>query len=205
MAAGLLSACSSAATSTGTAEPGATSRFAGLFAGAPVTATQAATGAPAFNPDDCPQVDVRTGAASLTVSDKAGDGAATDVRYEFSVSQLARQCTLVGGNLVMKIGVQGRIVLGPAGAPGEVDLPLRYAVIQEGPQPKTVTTKFKRVAAEVPSGQSNVVFSDVEDDLSFPLPSRADLANYMVYVGFDELGDAPEKKPAAKKPVAKRK
>jgi hypothetical protein len=50
-----------------------------------------------------------------------------------------------------------------------------------------------------------VVFSDVEESLSFPIPSRAELAGYMVYVGFDEVGDGPEKKPPAKKPPAKRK
>ena len=205
LAAGVaVSACSSAGTSTGTAEPGATSRFAGVFASAPVSASQAAPGAPAFNPSDCPQVDVRTGAGSLSVSAKADDGAATDVRYLLSVNQLARQCTQVGADLVMKIGVEGRIVLGPAGAPGQVDVPLRYAVIREGVAPKTITTKFKRFAAEVPTGQSSWTFSDVEDGVSFPMPSHTELSTYVVYVGFDELGDGAEKKPAAKKPAAKR-
>ncbi|HLH94282.1 MAG TPA: hypothetical protein VKW08_04120 [Xanthobacteraceae bacterium] len=198
----ILAACSS--TSTSTAQPGSTSRFAGLFATAPVAAPPA-TNVTAFNPDDCPQVDTRTGAASLTVSDKSSEGTAADVRYELSLNQLARQCTLLDGNLVMKIGVQGRIVLGPAGAPGPVDVPLRFAVIQEGIEQKTIATKFKRVSADVPTGQDNVIFSDVDDDLSFPMPSRAELASYRAYVGFDEMGDTPAKKPAAKKPAAKRK
>jgi hypothetical protein len=50
-----------------------------------------------------------------------------------------------------------------------------------------------------------VAFSDVEENLSFPMPSRAELPAYRVYVGFDEIGDAPQKKPAAKKPAAQRK
>jgi hypothetical protein len=104
----------------------------------------------------------------------------------------------------MKVGVQGRIIVGPAGGPGQFDIPLRYAVVREGADPKTITTKFKRAPAEVPPGQSNAAFSDVEESLSFPMPSRAELAAYMVYVGFDEIGDGPEKKPAAKKPIAKR-
>jgi hypothetical protein len=37
------------------------------------------------------------------------------------------------------------------------------------------------------------------------MPSRAELASYRAYVGFDEMGDTPAKKPAAKKPAAKRK
>jgi hypothetical protein len=49
-----------------------------------------------------------------------------------------------------------------------------------------------------------VVFSDVEESLSFPMPARAELAAYLVYVGFDEIGEGPAKKPAAKKPAVKR-
>jgi hypothetical protein len=197
-----LSACSSAPTPTGATDAGSSSRFSGLFGSAPVAAAPA--GPVSFNPNDCPPVAVRTGTGALTVSGKGGDSAISDVRYQLSVSDLARQCSFVDGNVVMRIGVQGRIILGPAGAPGQVDVPLRFAVIQDGPTPKTIATKFKRVAAEVPSGQSNVAFSDVDDGLSFPMPSRSDLASYTLYVGFDEIGDAPEKKTAAKKPTPKR-
>jgi hypothetical protein len=135
---------------------------------------------------------------------KPPEAAATDVRYQLTLTQLARQCTAMGANLVMKVGVQGRIIVGPAGGPGQVDIPLRYAVVREGVAPKTIATKFKRVPADIPPGQPNVVFSDVEESLSFPMPSRAELAAYMVYVGFDEIGEGAEKKPVAKKPAAKR-
>jgi hypothetical protein len=127
------------------------------------------------------------------------------VRYQLSFTQLARQCTVIGSDLVMKVGVQGRIIVGPLGGPGPVDIPLRYAVVREGAEARTIATKFKRVTAEVPPGQSNVVFSDVEESLSFPMPSRAALAGYIVYAGFDEIGEGAEKKAAVKKPAAKRK
>ncbi len=140
-------------------------------------------------------VEIRTGAETYTVNGKPPEASATDVRYQLSFTDFARQCTLVGGNLVMKVGVQGRIIVGPIGGPGPVDIPLRYAVVQEGIAPRTIATKFKRIGAEVPPGQTNVGFSDVEEDLSFPMPSRSELAGYMVYVGFDASGDAPAKKP----------
>jgi hypothetical protein len=205
LAAGLaLSGCSSTSTPTETGDTGATSRFTSLFSGSASPAAPAAAGVPAFNPDDCPNVDIRTGAGTMIVNGKPPEAAATDVRYQLTFTQLARQCALIGGNLVMKVGVQGRIVVGPAGGPGPVELPLRYAVVREGVAAKTIATKFKRVSADVPAGQTNVVFSDVEESLSFPMPSRAELPAYMVYVGFDEIGDGPEKKPAAKKPAAKK-
>jgi hypothetical protein len=201
----ILSGCSSASTPTETGGTASTSRFSSLFSGSASPAAQAAAGGPAFDANDCPAVEIRTGAGTMTVAGKPPEAAATDVRYQLTFTQLARQCTSIGGNVVMKVGVQGRIIVGPAGGPGQVDIPLRYAVVRESVPPKTIATKFKRVPADAPPGQSNVMFSDVEEDLSFPMPSRAELAAYMVYVGFDEIGEGPEKKPAAKKPAAKRK
>jgi hypothetical protein len=168
-------------------------------------AAQLAAGGPTINADDCPTVEIRTGAATLTVSGQSPEAAATDVRYQLSFTQFARQCSVIGADLVMKVGVQGRIIVGPTGVPGQVDIPLRYAVVREGADAKTIATKFKRVPAEVPPGQSSVVFSDVEESLSFPMPSRAALGAYIVYVGFDEIGEGADKKPAVKKPAAKRK
>jgi hypothetical protein len=200
----VLSGCSSVSTPTEPGDAPATSRFTSLFSGSASPAAQAAAGGPAFNGDDCPSVELRTGAGTYTVAGKPPEAATTDVRYQLTLTQLARQCTVIGANLVMKVGVQGRIIVGPAGGPGQVDIPLRYAVVRDGAAPRTIATKFKRVPADVAPGQANVVFSDVEESLSFPMPSRAELAAYMVYVGFDEIGEGTEKKPAAKKPAAKR-
>jgi len=200
----VLSGCSSASTPTDTGETASTSRFSRLFSGSASPAAQAAAGGPAFNADDCPAVEIRTGAGTLTMAGKPPEEASTDVRYQLNFTQVARQCIASGADMVMKVGVQGRIIVGPAGGPGQVDIPLRYAVVREGAAPRTIATKFKRVPAEVPPGQSNVVFSDVEESLSFPMPARAELAAYLVYVGFDEIGEAVPKKPAAKKPAVKR-
>jgi hypothetical protein len=202
-AAVILSACSHASP-TDTADSAAPSRFSSLFSGAAGASVPAAAGSgAAFNGADCPNVDIRNGAGLLTINSKQPD--ATGVRYQLNFTDVARQCTVVGSDLVMKVGVQGRIIVGAAGGPGPVDIPLRYAVVREGADLRTLATKFKRIAVEVPPGQANVAFSDVEESLSFPIPSRADLPAYMVYVGFDEIGDAPEKKPTPKKPAPKRK
>lgn len=199
-----LSGCSSTSSSGGSADTPWTSRFTGLFSGSGNAPAQVAAGT-AVGGDDCPNIDVRVGAGTYSASENPGESSMTGVRYQATLTQLARQCTTAGGNLIIKVGVQGRIILGPAGDPGPVELPLRYAVVQEGVTEKTIATEFKRVAAEVPPGQSNVTFSNVDESLSIPMPPRAELAGYMIYVGFDEIGDAPEKKPAAKKPAPKRK
>ena len=67
-AAVILSACSHASTPDA-ADTGAPSRFSSLFSGSAGSAAQAA-GGPAFNADDCPTVDIRTGAGTFTVNGK---------------------------------------------------------------------------------------------------------------------------------------
>ena len=102
----------------------------------------------------------------------------------------------------MRVGVQGRAIVGPAGAPAQVSLPIRYAVVQEGVQPKLIVTKFRRSVLALPPGASNVAFTDIEEDLSFPLPLPAELLAYVVYVGFDDASD--HQQPKAKKKATKK-
>jgi len=135
----------------------------------------------------------------MNIAAKTTDATAGDLRYELSFGQTARKCAVHGATMIIKVGVQGRVILGPMGGPGKVEVPLRYAVVREGPQPKTVVTKFKRISVTVAPGQTHVQFVDIEEGLSFPMPSRSELDAYVVYVGFDEIGDKNEKKPHARK------
>ena len=106
-------------------------------------------------------------------------------RYQVTLGQTARECAALGGVMTMKVGVQGRVLLGPAGGPGRVDVPLRVAVVEEGPNPKPIVSKLYRLAVDVPPGQTAVPFVHVEQDLTFPMPRADALDNYVVYVGFD--------------------
>jgi hypothetical protein len=154
---------------------------------------------------DCPSLDIRQGAATLAIAAKTQQPTASDLRYQLTFTQLARQCALNGPVIRMRVGVQGRVLVGPAGAPNEVTVPVRYAVVQEGVEPKTITTKFRRFNVAIPPGQTNVSFTDIEEDLSFPMPSRAALDAYVVYVGFDDVGDRNQRQPPAKKAAPKKK
>ena len=40
------------------------------------------------------------------------------MRYQVGIAQTARECAALGGVMTMKVGVQGRVLLGPAGGPG---------------------------------------------------------------------------------------
>jgi hypothetical protein len=167
------------------------------------TALAQAQPAPSMN-DNCPPAEIRQGASTLAIAAKTQQPTASDLRYQLSITQLARQCALEGPEVRMRVGVQGRVIVGPAGAPNQVDVPLRYAVVREGVEPKTITSKFRRIPVSLAQGATNVMFTDIEEDLRFPVPSPAELDAYVVYIGFDDAGDRNRPPPAKKAPPKKK-
>jgi len=154
---------------------------------------------------DCPEVKVRIGASTLTVGSKPGQAepAALDVKYQGSIIRTARECHLAGNVMTMKIGIEGRIITGPAGGPGTVDVPLRIALVKEAlGSPKTILSKFEHQAVTVNNAVDRVTFTQIDPDVSFPLPTPiTDISQYVVYVGFDPLGAQVHRKlPARKRP-----
>lgn len=160
--------------------------FSSFFSSSSANAPQPVVGA-APNVE-CPYIQIREGASTLTVS-ASGDNAAMSLKYQGTFVRGARQCSVVAGQMVMKVGVEGRVVLGPAGGPGQVDVPLRIAIVDQKPGvTKPIVTKLIMIPVVVRSADDNPTFTHVEDGLSFPLPSPAsELENYIVYIGFDPL------------------
>jgi hypothetical protein len=51
----------------------------------------------------------------------------------------------------------------------------------------------------MPPGVLNVAFTDIEEDLTFPVPSsQGMLDTYVVYVGFDNAAERDARQPAKK-------
>ena len=48
------------------------------------------------------------------------EGNALALRYQGSFVRAARECRVTGNMVNIRIGVEGRVILGPAGAPGQV-------------------------------------------------------------------------------------
>ena len=161
--------------------------------------------APGDTPDnasidiECPGVEVRAGASTLAINTPGAESGPMNTRYQVTIGQTARECAALGGVMTMRVGVQGRVLLGPAGGPGQVDVPLRVAVVQEGPEPKPIVSKFARLSVAIPPGQTAVPFVHVEQDVTFPMPRPGVLEAYVVYVGFDPAPAKPERKQKAKK------
>jgi hypothetical protein len=177
-------------------------RFMSLFgSGAERQASTQPAGTATAEEVDCPPLTVREGAATLTVNGP-GEPSAMNVRYQGTIGRLARECSVANKVMRMKVGIEGHLIVGPAGSSGKVELPLRLAVVREGPMPQTIATKTYRKEVMIEPGTGNVDFVQIDDALSFPMPaSAADIENYVIYVGYDPL---VSKKPSPRKPSRKR-
>lgn len=144
----------------------------------------------------CPSVAIREGTATYAVGAQGKPATGSDLRFQGTLVRYARDCTRIGGQVNARIGVEGRVIVGPAGAPAAVDLPIRIALVQEGVQPKTIATKLYNTPVDL--GEStNMPFSFVAEDFSYPIPAPGVAEAYVFYVGFDPNGVKPER-PARK-------
>jgi hypothetical protein len=178
-----------------------------IFDSNKATTTAAEGATPPADDIECPSVTIRTGAGTLSIGDnsKGSDPGVLNLRYQGTIIRTARECNVTGGVMSMKVGVEGRVITGPAGGPGTIDVPLRIAIVQEGVNPKPIVSKFARIPVTIVSDTDRVTFAHVDSEISFPMPVPAGLIdNYVVYVGFDTM--AVTQKPAPRqraKPAAK--
>ena len=187
---------SSGSSSSGSSSIG--SKFSQLFGSKSQEATTSATpSSQATENSDlsCPSVAIRFGASTLAVGTPGKPASGNDLRYQGSITRTARDCNLQGGQITARIGVMGRIITGPAGAPPTVDVPMRVALVQEGAPEKVIVTKAFRTSVALKG--DNTEFSIVAEDLVYPTPTEAANDKYIFYVGFDPAALKPE--PAARK------
>ena len=180
-----------------------TDRFKSLFGGG--KSEEPAEGAPPAASDSqseltCPPVSIRAGASTYAVAAPGKQAVGSDVRYQATITRTARDCNLSGGQITARIGIQGRVIAGPAGSPASVEIPLRVAVVQGGVQERTIATKVYRTTVPMSEAGSEP-FSMVAEDLVYPVPPGATGDSYIFYIGFDPqaLKSAPTPRATKKK------
>lgn len=179
-----------------------TDRFKSLFGGKSEEPAQGATQAPFETTDTsglfCPEVKIRPGASTYAVAAPGKQPVGNDLKFQATITRTARECQINAGEITAKIGIQGRVIAGPSGAPASVQVPLRVAVVQGGVSEKTITTKVYQTTVSMAESGSEP-FTLVADDLVYPAPSAAVGDTYIFYIGFDPQALKPEPKPKAPK------
>ncbi len=133
--------------------------FEGGGNGAPTLA-----GPQAQDPSDvyCPAVEVADGAAVL----RSGGADSMSLRHQISFGQLSRECAPGSdGSVRVKVGVQIRALLGPAGAPGRFEAPLTITLKYNE---KVLSSRSRRVGVTIPAGAAQGSEAVVEDGFTVP-------------------------------------
>jgi hypothetical protein len=164
--------------------------------------TAPVSGETASAPSDltCPPVTIRAGASTYAVGLPGQPASGTDLRYQAVIRQTARECDYNTDThqIAIKVGIQGRVIVGPAGAPPTVEVPLRIAVVEDGVSSKTIATKVYTTTVNV-QGDAGGTYSFVSDDIAYPAPQGAAADRYMFYIGFDPQALKPEPRARGKR------
>ncbi|MGH6845980.1 MAG: hypothetical protein ACREC0_00670 [Methylocella sp.] len=140
----------------------------------------------------CPEVLILEGtAASQAYAGTPPSGA--NLRYQSALDDTARECTLDGDELAIKIGVAGKVLLGPAGSPGSFSVPVRIAVLRERDN-QPIVSKLYNAAVTVAASESQADFTIVSEPLRVPFIQDHAEDDYTIRVGIDE-GPAKDEKP----------
>ena len=132
----------------------------------------------------CPSVIIRQGTSSYNAYAKGGDGDASKLIHQTSISDATRSCTRADGTMTIKVAVAGRVVPGPLAQAGPVTMPIRVAVLQGQEVLYSQLHRYQVTLAGTREAQQ-FVFSD--PNVSIPIPPDG---QGRIFVGFDE---GPEK------------
>ena len=175
--------------------PGAPSRLLAKLLGVNVGSPKSDGGATRDAPDRhifCPEVLILEG----TEVSRAYAGAppsSANLRYQFAVTDTARECKLDGDELTLKIGVAGKVLLGPAGSAGSFTVPVRMAILRKTDnQPEL--SKLYHATVAVGQSATEAEFSIVSEALHVPFIQDHAEQDYTIKVGIDE-GPAKTEKP----------
>jgi hypothetical protein len=136
----------------------------------------------------CPALDILENAAGYR---GAGTGAqSSQVAYQASITSTARECNFQGNQLRMRVGVEGRLLLGPNGRPGTFSVPVRIVVKRRA---DIVTQRFSRVSVTVPAGDTQGEFAYIEENLVVPVSEVDPSDEFDIYVGLDPTGQQAQR------------
>lgn len=112
----------------------------------------------------------------------AGDSLA--VRHRAEITRTARECAIGNGQVSVKYGFSGRVLLGPRGQAGRVTLPVNVFV--EDGNRRRLTGEDLSVSVDV-SLENPIGYFSVVRTVSFAVPQGTRPGEYKVYVGLKTM------------------
>ncbi len=131
---------------------------------------------------DCPPVLISPGGAALRIG--AG-GSSEGVRSQITVTDVARECVRSGAVILVRVGAEGRVLVGPSGSAGPLGATLRIEVRRGD---AVLASRSARVGASIPAGEAQAPWTHVEQGISVPVATLMAGGDTDIFV---TLGGAP--------------
>jgi len=132
----------------------------------------------------CPKTTILAGTETLRMFPKGvkkdSKNALQKLRYQATIQEVVRECNYVSQTLAMRVGVAGRVINGPTGETGDVELPIRI-VVSRGED--VLYTQLHKIKASIVPGRSFATFRFVDEAVNIDKPAKE---NILIRVGFDE-------------------
>jgi hypothetical protein len=133
----------------------------------------------------CPPVDIMEGGSAIQAFAGGRVGESSGLRSQISIGNLARECAgQPDGTTVVKVGVEGRALLGASGAPGRYDVPVQI-IVKRGDT--VIANRSKRMSVAIPAGETQGTFAVIEEGIVVP---AADANVFEIEVGLGGNGAA---------------
>ena len=133
---------------------------------------------------DCPIVQVEPGMAAYRV----GGDSNQSVRYQISIGDVSRDCSMANGQLLVRVGVETRVVTGPAGGPGSYTAPLTISLRRTGDE-AVLASKTYQVGGAVGS-TGTALTTLIADPLAAPYINERAADDYEVVLAMGQGGRA---------------
>ncbi|MGN6102810.1 MAG: hypothetical protein ACTHOR_16845 [Devosia sp.] len=131
---------------------------------------------------ECPPIKARPGAEALFNYGGARSGTSTSLHYQIELERETRNCVVSNGLITVKMGVVGRVLLGPMGKESSFSVPLRFTVERNGTA--VFSEKYVIPVSITPPAQS-AEFVKVVDNVAIPYLGGEDIR---IWVGLEGQG-----------------
>jgi hypothetical protein len=131
---------------------------------------------------ECPAIKVRPGSEAMFFYGGGKVGDPRELHYQAILDQQSRNCVVSNGLITVKMGVSGRVLLGPKGSEKSITIPVRFAVERDGVA--VFTERYEMPVAINPPNQSGD-FVKVVENVTIPYIGGETI---IIWVGFDPRG-----------------
>jgi hypothetical protein len=150
----------------------------------PAPNPQVANAEPLITQDElegyCPQITLRENTGYFSTYTRGNDGNPDELVYQAAITEVTRSCKQSNGQITINVAAAGRVVPGPRGSAGTIDMPIRVAVIDSNGVAYSQLTKYP---VQIDAGNAATQFIFTDPNVTVPIVA----GNRMqVLVGYDE-------------------